>query len=138
MSSDRLKWHSVLHLDSAKSWSITTLSHEDVAVRSPSCSPRVLDLPVVNTVHISITNKKHLHKYKLYSMVQVGSTGGIEDTCLVELEGYLISLNSDGNRLIGNSLNQGSGLVGSDLGAVLNLVNLLCVFVSAFLILNRL
>jgi hypothetical protein len=71
-------------------------------------------------------------------MVQVGSTGGIEDTCLVELEGYLISLNSDGNRLIGNSLNQGSGLVGSDLGAVLNLVNLLCVFVSAFLILNRL
>lgn len=69
-------------------------------------------------------------------MVEIGSALSVEDTALVELEARLVSLNADSDGLGSDGLSQSVGLVGSDLSAVLDLIDLLGVFVGALLVLN--
>ena len=73
---------------------------KDVSILAPSGTPGVLDLPVVLAGVGTVTDDED-------TVVELGSTGAGEDTRFVELESRLVSLDGDGDWLLGDGGHEG-------------------------------
>ncbi len=102
-------WVEWVELDTADSSTVTDVGNLHVSLVSPGGSPGVSEDVVVLTVLGSVSNEGD-------GVIEGGSArGGVEDTGLVELEDSLVSLNGDGDWLLGNG---GLGLGGGSWGGV--------------------
>lgn len=81
----------------------------DVSTLTPGVTPRVLDLPVVNTVVSTVTDQQD-------TVVKVLAALAGEDTRLVQLEGGLVGLDGDRDGLLSNGRHQSVDAVRSDVG----------------------
>lgn len=79
----------------------------DVSTLTPGVTPRVLDLPVVNTVIGTVTDQQD-------TVVKVLAALASEDTRLVQLESGLVGLDGDGDGLLSNGRHQSIDAVRSD------------------------
>lgn len=81
----------------------------DVSTLTPGVTPRVLDLPVVNTIVGTVTDQQD-------TVVKVLTALASEDTRLVQLERGLVGLDSDRDGLLSNGRHQSVDAVSSDVG----------------------
>jgi hypothetical protein len=82
-------------------------AEEDVAGHTPVGAPRVLDLVVVSTAEGAVTDGED-------TVVEGGAALAGHDAAVVELERALVSLDSDGDGLLGDGRNEGILRVGLD------------------------
>jgi len=82
---------------------------EDVAILTPGRTPGVLYLPEISSVFSTVTNNKD-------TVVKVLAALASEDTRLVQLEGRLVGLDGDGDRLLRNGGHQSGDAVRGDIG----------------------
>ena len=81
------------NVDTALAIDALTARQQDVALQTPSGAPRVLHDPVVAAAHGAIADDEH-------GVVQrCAAVRAAVDAALVQLEGLLVSLDTDGNGL---------------------------------------
>jgi len=83
------------HVDAADTSGANVLGHQDVAGHTPRGTPGVLDDPVVLARSGAKANSQD-------TMVQLGAASSLEDTIAVQLEARLVSLNGNGDGLLGD------------------------------------
>merc|ERR1711879_774050 len=70
-----------------------------IALVTPSRAPRIFDLPIFSAIFHAITNKKH-------AMIKRSPASPCENPAFVGLEGPLISLDGNGDRLLRHRLHE--------------------------------
>lgn len=81
--------------------------HSEVSLLTPSCSPGVLQHPVVLALLSSVYHEED-------SVVERGSAEEMHDSSVVELEEDSLGIDGDGNWSLGNSSLEGSWGLGGD------------------------
>lgn len=96
----------------------------NVAILSPSCSPRIFNFIVFNSLHFTISNSKD-------TMIKFCSASSSENSLFIELESQLVCLNCNRYGLLVNCCSKSLLTIWCYISAIFDLPSFIFIFIFA-------